>query len=41
MGRPWKHVYQYTKWYNYERPHLGKDMNGLTPYQKYLSVAKD
>ena len=35
--RPWKTITQYTKWYNYERPHLGKKMNGHTPYQKYLS----
>jgi transposase len=35
--RPWKSIAQYTKWYNYERPHLGKGMNGQTPYQKYLS----
>lgn len=36
-GRPWKRLYQYTRWYNHERPHLGKNMNGLTPYQKYLT----
>lgn len=36
--RPWKHLYQYTKWYNHERPHLGKHMNGLTPYKKFLSL---
>lgn len=36
-GRPWKSITQYTKWYNHERPHLGKGMNGLTPQQKYLS----
>lgn len=34
--RPWITIIQYTNWYNYERPHLGKGMNGLTPYQKYL-----
>ena len=27
----------YHKWYNHERPHLGKEMDGMTPYQKYLS----
>ena len=37
-NRPWKRFYQYTNWYNHERPHLGKGMNGLTPYQKYLSI---
>lgn len=38
--RPWKNVLQYTHWYNRERPHEGRDMNGLTPYEKYLSLAK-
>jgi IS30 family transposase len=38
--RPWKTVAQYTRWYNHERPHLGKGMNGLTPYEKYLSLVK-
>lgn len=37
--RPWKHLYQYTRWYNYERPHRGKGMNGMTPYQKFMSLA--
>lgn len=36
--RPWRTLAQYTHWYNYERPHLGKDMHGMTPYQKYLSL---
>lgn len=36
--RPWQTIAQYTHWYNYERPHLGKGMNGLTPYQKYLNL---
>lgn len=36
--RPWKTLFQYTNWYNYERPHLGKEMNGMTPHQKYLSL---
>lgn len=35
--KPWKSITQYTNWYNHERPHLGKQMNGMTPYQKYLS----
>lgn len=38
--RPWKSIKEYVKWYNYERPHLGKKMYGLTPYQKYLSFSK-
>lgn len=37
-GRPWKKLHQYTHWYNHERPHLGRGMNGLTPYQKYLAL---
>lgn len=39
-GRPWKTIDGYIKWYNYQRPHLGKGMNGMTPYQKYLSTIK-
>lgn len=38
-NRPWERVRDYTRWYNYERPHLGKGMNGLTPYQKYLTFS--
>jgi len=34
--RPWKTLAQYVHWYNHERYHLGKDMNGITPCQKYL-----
>lgn len=37
-NRPWKTISGYTHWYNHERPHLGKHMNGLTPYQKFLSL---
>ena len=37
--KPWKTIAAYTNWYNHERPHLGKGMHGLTPYQKYLSLA--
>ena len=33
-GRPWTTLNQYTHWYNHERYHVGKQMNGLTPYQK-------
>jgi hypothetical protein len=39
-GRPWTSVTAYTHWYNHERYHLGKGMAGLTPYQKYLSLAE-
>lgn len=34
--KPWKTLDQYVHWYNHERYHLGKDMNGITPYRKYL-----
>ena len=37
--RPWTTIHAYTKWYNRERPHLGQGMNGLTPYQKYLTLS--
>lgn len=40
FSRPWHTLKAYTHWYNHERPHLGKGMNGLTPYQKYLSLAE-
>lgn len=36
--RPWKTVFEYTQWYNHERPHLGKEMYGMTPHEKYLSL---
>jgi transposase len=39
-GRPWKTLAQYTRWYNHERPHLGKGMHGMTPHQKYLSLVR-
>lgn len=37
--RPWTTIHAYTHWYNHERPHLGKGMNGLTPYQKFLTLS--
>jgi len=37
--RPWNTLSQYVTWYNRERPHLGKGMSGLTPWQKWLSLA--
>lgn len=33
--KPWKNLSQYVHWYNYERYHDGKNMNGLTPIQKF------
>lgn len=35
--RPWKSLLEYVSWYNTKRPHLGRDMGGLTPYEKLLS----
>ena len=35
--RPWKTILEYTRWYNHERPHLGKHMHGMTPDEKYLT----
>lgn len=32
--RPWKTLDAYLHWYNYERIHLGKYLNGLTPMEK-------
>jgi len=26
-------------WFNFERPHLGHGMAGMTPFKKYLSLA--
>lgn len=37
-NRSWKNVREYTRWWNYERYHLGKNLTGLTPYQKYLAL---
>lgn len=37
--KPWKSINEYFEWYNYDRIHLGKDMNGNTPYEKYLILA--
>lgn len=39
-NRPWKSVREYVEWYNYERFHEGRNMNGLTPYQKLLELTK-
>lgn len=38
FNRPWKTVTAYTHWYNNKRPHLGKGMDGMTPYEKFLSL---
>jgi transposase len=39
-AKPWHTLSEYIKWYNYERPHLGKGVHGITPMKKYLSLAK-
>ena len=33
--RPWKTLPEYLQFYNYERIHLGKYLNGLTPQEKW------
>lgn len=38
FNKPWNRICDYTRWYNHHRPHLGKGMNGLTPYQKLLAL---
>ena len=37
--KPWKTLKEYFNWYNFDRPHEGKGMNGLTPHEKYLILA--
>jgi len=39
--RPWKTLAEYLRWYNHERIHLGKYLNGMIPMEKveqYLST---
>jgi len=39
--RPWKTLGEYLHWYNYERIHLGKYLNGMIPIERveqYLST---
>jgi transposase InsO family protein len=33
--RPWKTLDEYLQFYNYERIHLGKYLNGMTPQEKW------
>jgi transposase InsO family protein len=33
--RPWKTLTEYLQFYNYERIHLGKYLNGMTPQEKW------
>ena len=39
-GRPWRTLAEYCRWYNRERPHLGKGMGGMTPWEKYQGYAR-
>lgn len=39
FSRPWQRLRDYTRWWNYERYHLGKNLTGLTPYQKFLTLS--
>lgn len=36
----WKTIAEYVHWFNHERPHLGKTMHGLTPFEKFLSLTQ-
>ena len=38
--RPWKTLKAYVNWYNFGRYHEGKDMHGLTPFEKYKSLTE-
>lgn len=38
--RPWKTLKAYVNWYNFGRYHEGKNMNGLTPFEKYKSLTE-
>jgi transposase len=40
ITKPWKTLWQYTRWYNHGRYHLGKNQTGLTPYQKFLALTR-
>jgi transposase InsO family protein len=35
INRPWNTIREYNRWFNRERIHLGKYLNGLTPHEKY------
>ncbi|OGM00501.1 hypothetical protein A2480_01380 [Candidatus Uhrbacteria bacterium RIFOXYC2_FULL_47_19] len=39
--RPWKSLSAYVRWYNTERPHLGRGMDGLTPYEKLAQFSQE
>ena len=34
ITRPWKTLAEYLHWYNYERIHLGRYLNGMIPIEK-------
>lgn len=37
-SRPWKTLNEYLYWYNHERIHLGRYLNGLTPMEKFQQI---
>lgn len=39
--KPWKTLDEYIIWYNHERIHLGKYLNGQTPMEKYQHYLKN
>lgn len=39
--RPWTSFDEYQDWFNQERIHLGKYLNGLTPMEKYRQWAEE
>lgn len=38
--RPWSSLADYLRWYNYERIHLGRYLNGLIPIEKFQAHHK-
>jgi len=38
--RPWQTLAEYLRWYNYERIHLGRYLNGLIPIEKFTAYQK-
>ena len=39
-NRPWRSLSAYVRWYNSERPHLGRGMDGLTPLEKLSQLSQ-
>lgn len=40
LNRPWHTISEYNRWFNCDRIHLGKYLNGLTPHEKYRQWLK-